>query len=144
MYMLKRRGAKTDPCWRPFFRRRSLLGLLSPVVRAKLLFRISSIIIWTMCFSGTSLSCLQVRPRCQTVSSSCQIEKHGTGLLFCLKRILSVLRKQNDLVHARLSVSKSSMFLWKQGVGYWIETIVDQSFEDLVRDTEQRDGTVAL
>ena len=74
-----------------------------------------------------------------SVMSSCQIDKHGTGLLFCLKRILNVLRKQNDLVHGRLSVSKSSLFLWKLGVDYWFDTIVDQSFEDLVSDTEQRD-----
>ena len=66
--MLKRRGAKTDPCGRPFRKRRNLLRLLSPMERVKLLFRISSIIIWIMCLSGTSLSSLQVRPRCQTVS----------------------------------------------------------------------------
>ena len=33
MYKLKRRGAKTDSCGTPFFKRRSLRGLLSPVVR---------------------------------------------------------------------------------------------------------------
>ena len=60
-----------------------------------------------------------------SVISSCQIDKHGTGLLFCLKRILNVLRKQNDLVHRRLSLSKSSLFLWRQGVDYWFDTIVD-------------------
>ena len=32
-----------------------------------------------------------------SVISSCQIDKHGTGLLFCLKRILNGLPKQNDL-----------------------------------------------
>ena len=37
-----------------------------------------------------------------SVKSSCQIDKHGAGLLFCLKRILDVLRKLNDLVHSRL------------------------------------------
>ena len=36
------------------------------------------------------------------------------------------------------------MFLWKQGVDYWFDAIVDQSFEDLVEDAEQRDETVAL
>ena len=41
-------------------------------------------------------------------------------------------------------MSKSNLFLWKQGVGYWFDTTVDQSFEDLVRDGDQRDGTVAL
>ena len=79
-----------------------------------------------------------------SVISSCQTDKHGTGLLFCLKRILNALRKQNDLVHDRLSVSKSSLFLWKQEVDYWFDMIVDQSFEDLVRETEQKNGTVAF
>ena len=72
-----------------------------------------------------------------SVMSSCQIDKHRTGLLFCLKRILKVLRKQNDLVYGRLSMSKSSLFLWKQWVDYWFDTIVDQSFEDFVMDKEE-------
>ena len=38
--MLKRRGARIDPWGTPFLRRRNLLGLLSPVVRVKLLLRI--------------------------------------------------------------------------------------------------------
>ena len=78
------------------------------------------------------------------VASSCQIDKHGTNLLFCLKRILNVLRKQNDLIYGRLFVSKSSLFLWEQEIDYWFDAIVDQSFEDLVGDAEQRDGMVAL
>ena len=79
-----------------------------------------------------------------SVIISRQIDKHDTSLLFCLKRILNVLPKQNNLIYGRLSVSKFILFLWKQGVDYWFDTIVDQSFEDLVRDAEQRDGTVAL
>ena len=79
-----------------------------------------------------------------SVITSCKIDKHGTSHIFCLKRILNVLRKQNDLIHGRLSVSKPSLFLWKQGIDYWFDTIVDQSFENLVRDAEQRDGAVAL
>ena len=77
------------------------------------------------------------------VISSYQINKHGTSFLFWLKRILNVFRKQNDLIYGGLSVPKSSLFLWKQGVDYWFDAIVDQSFEDLVRDTEQRNRTVA-
>ena len=77
-----------------------------------------------------------------SVINRSQINKHGTSLLFCLKRILNVLRKQNDLIYGRLSVSKSSLFLWKQGIDYWFDTIVDQLFKDLVRDAEQRwDGS---
>ena len=79
-----------------------------------------------------------------SVISSCQIDKHCTSLLFFLKRILNVLCKKNDLIYDRLSVSKSSLFLWEQGVDYWFNTIVDQSFKDHVRNAEQRDGTVAL
>ena len=57
------------------------------------------------------------------VISSFQIDKHGTDLLICLKRILNVLRKQNDLVHGRIFVLKSSLFIWNQGVDYWFDMI---------------------
>ena len=43
-----------------------------------------------------------------SVMSSCQIDKHGTGLLFCLKRILNVLRKQNDFLCQNPSCSFGS------------------------------------
>ena len=79
-----------------------------------------------------------------SVISSCQIDKHGTGLLFWLKRILNALRKQNDLIYGRLFVLKFSLFLRKQGVDYWFNTIVDQSFKGFVRDEEQRYETVGL
>ena len=75
-----------------------------------------------------------------SVISSCQIDKHGTGLLFCIKRTLKVLRKQNDLIYGRLSVSKSNMFFRKQGVDYWFDPIVYQSLEDFWGGR----GTVAL
>ena len=79
-----------------------------------------------------------------SVISSCQIDKHGTSLLFCLKRFLNVLCEQNNLICGRLSVSKCSRLHWKQGVDYWFDTIVDKSFEDFVRDSKQKDGTAAL
>ena len=41
-------------------------------------------------------------------------------------------------------MSKPSLFAWEQGVDNRFNTSVDQSFEDLVGDTEQGDGTVAL
>ena len=140
MYMLKRRGAKTDLRGRPVFRRRSLPDLLSPVVRVKLLFRTSSMIIWTMGLSAGSQQLTGEAMAPDSVISSCQIDEHGTSVLFCFKRILNVLRKQNDLMYGRFSVSKFNLFLWEQRVDYWFETIVDQSFEDLVRDADQRDG----
>ena len=39
---------------------------------------------------------------------------------------------------------KPSLLAWEQGVDNRFNTSVDQSFEDLVGDTEQGDGTVAL
>ena len=111
MYISKRRGAKTDPCGRPFFRSRSLLGLLSPVVspnKFHVLVRQKS----------QQLAGEVTLP--DRVISNCQIDKHGPSL-FCLKRILNVLCKQNDLIYGRLSVSKSSLFFWKQGVDYWLD-----------------------
>ena len=78
------------------------------------------------------------------VISRCQIDKHGTGFLFCLERISNVMRKQNDLAHGRFAVYKSSLLLRKQEIGYWFDAIVDQSFEDLAGDAEHRDSAVDL
>ena len=80
----------------------------------------------------------------ESIISSCQIDKQHTCLVFCLKRTLNVLREQNDLIYGKLCVSKSSLFLWEQGVDYWFEAVVDQLFEDLVGDAEHRDELVAL
>ena len=41
-------------------------------------------------------------------------------------------------------MSKPSLLAWEQGVDNRFNTSVDQSFEDLVGDTEQGDGTIAL
>ena len=41
-------------------------------------------------------------------------------------------------------MSKPSLLAWEQGVDNRFNTSVDQSFEDLVGDTEQGDGAVAL
>ena len=49
-----------------------------------------------------------------------------------------VLVKQLD------PLSKPSLLAWEQGVDNRFNTSVDQSFEDLVGDTEQKDGTIAL
>ena len=58
-----------------------------------------------------------------SVISSSQIDKYGTSLHFCLKRILNVLRQQNDLIYGGIPVSKSSLFFWKQGVDYWLNGV---------------------
>ena len=39
-------------------------------------------------------------------------------------------------------MSKFNLFLWDQEVDHWFDAIVDQSFENPVRDAEQRNGTV--
>ena len=41
-------------------------------------------------------------------------------------------------------MSKPSLLAWEQGVDNRFNTSVDQSFEDLVGDTKQRDRVVAL
>ena len=41
-------------------------------------------------------------------------------------------------------MSKPSLLAWEQGVDNKLNMSVDQSFEDLVGDTEQEDGTIAL
>ena len=79
-----------------------------------------------------------------SVVCSCQIYKHGTGLLFSLETILDVLRQQDGLTHGRPTASKSSLLTREQGVDNRFDTGKDQPFEDLVGDTEQGDGTVAL
>ena len=93
MYMLKRRGSKTNPCGRQFFWRRSLLDLLSPVVRVnsvpnKFYDHLDHVLIRQ---KSQQLAGEATVP--DGIISSCQTNKHGTNLLFCIKRILNVLRK---------------------------------------------------
>ena len=119
--MLKRRGARTDPWGTPFLRRRNLLGLLSPVVRVKLLLRISSIIIRTMCLLGTKFyqKSKQLAGEAtvpDSVIGSCQVDKHGTSLLFRFECILNVLRERSDLIHGGPSTSKARLFPREQRV----------------------------
>ena len=126
MYMLKRRGAKTDPCGTPFFRRRSLLcfavtsGQGEASVPNKFHDHPDHVLVRQ---KSQQLAGEDMVP--DSVASSCQINKHGISLLFCSKRILNVLCEQNDLICGRLSVSKSSLFFWKQGIDYWFNAIVD-------------------
>ena len=128
MYVLKRKGACLACCYQ---------GEAS--VPNKFYDHSDHVLVWQ---KSQQLAGEATVPR--SVISSCQIDKHGTGLLFCRKEILNALRKENDLIYGRLSVSKSSLFLWKQGAEYWFDTIVDQSFEDFIGDAEQINGTVAL
>ena len=69
-----------------------------------------------------------------SVISSCQIDKHSTGFL-CLKKMLNVLRKQNDLIYGIDFPCRNPTCFF--GVDYWFP--YNQSFEDLVGDTEEKD-----
>ena len=108
--MLKRRGAKTDPCGTPFLRCRNLLFLPFPVLgRVKLRLPTISMIMRTMCLSGSNCSSLQVRPWCHSVVGCCEVDKHSSGLLVSRKAILDVLCQQNDLVYGRPPVLKAHL-----------------------------------
>jgi len=66
MWMLKRKGARTDPYGTPFLKHRNLHRLPLPLVRVKLRLPYMSMIMWTMCLSGSNRSCFQARPRCHS------------------------------------------------------------------------------
>ena len=142
---VEKEGARTDPWGTPFLRRRNLLGLLSPVVRVKLLLRISSLHIHT--------NHVLVRQKPQqlageatvpdSVIGSCQVDKDGTGLLFRFECILNALREQSDLIHGGSSASKTRLFPWEQRINKRFDAGVDKSLENLVGNTEQGDRTIA-
>ena len=67
VYMLKRIGARTDPCRRPLVRRRRRLSW-SPAWRMKLRLLINSMMKRTIVLFGSKRSSLSFRPMCQTVS----------------------------------------------------------------------------
>jgi len=109
----------------------------------KLRLPIISMIMWTMCLSGSNCSSLQVRPRCHIVGC-CEVDKHSSGLLFSRKAILDVLCQQGDLVYGRPPVSKIRLLPKEQWVYDWVDTSIDESLEDFKGDTQQRSGTVTL
>ena len=84
--MLYRRGAKTDPCGTPFLRRHNLLCAPLLVVRVKLWFVTSSMIIfdhvpvWQQMQKLAGEAALPYGIIC-----CCEINKHSTGLLFLPK-----------------------------------------------------------
>ena len=97
-----------------------------------------------MRLSGKSLSSLHVRPRCQTVVDSCQINEYGTSILFCLKRILDALRVQGDLIFIGVSTSISRLFLGERWVDEGLDAGIDKSLKVLIENTKQRDRTIAF
>ena len=83
-----------------------LLGLLPPMIRMKLLFWASSVIIRTICLLNQSFSCLLERSRCQTVSQAAVSSTSSAPVFFCLKCVLDALREQNKLIYGGLSPQK--------------------------------------
>ena len=78
-----------------------------------------------------------------SVIGSCQVDKDSTGLLFRFECILNALREQSDLIHCGSSASKTRLFPWEQRVNKRFGAGVDKSLENLVRNTEQGDRTIA-
>ena len=74
------------------------------------------------------------------VISSCQVDKHGTGLFLSLKRVLDILRGRNGLS----PVSKSSLFSRELWIDNWFHTGMNKSLVDFVGDTEQRCWAMAI
>jgi len=113
--MLKRRGARTDPCGTPFLRVRSLLHMLLPVMRVKLRLTTISMIMRTMCLSDRNWSSLKVRPRCHRVVGCCDIDKHSSGLLLSRKSnacVQSVLKAQIKRIKSHYAPSASLFLLF--------------------------------
>ena len=79
-----------------------------------------------------------------SIISRCQVDKHGTGLLLSLKKVLDILRKQNGLVLGLSPVSKSNLFLRELWIDNWFHKGMDKPLEDLVGDTKQRYWAIAL
>jgi len=88
--MLKRRGARTDPCEKPLVRRRNLLLLLFPLERVKLRLLTISTIMWTMCLSRSNCSSLQVRPRCHTVLQAAVRSTNTAPAFFSVGKLSSM------------------------------------------------------
>ena len=139
-----RKEAKTDPCATPFFRRRSLLGLLSPVDRVKLLFRISSMIIRTMCLSGRSLSSCrrgQSARQCHKQLPDQQTSHRPAFFASKVSSMFCVSKTTRSTVD--FPCRNPACFLSARG-----RLLVRHNCRSVVRgssrDTEQRDGMVAL
>ena len=82
--MLKRRGARTDPCGMPFLRHCNLFLLLF-LVNLQLL----SMIMWTMCLSGSNCSSFEMRPWCHTLSWA-SVRSINTAPAFLAKKLSSM------------------------------------------------------
>jgi len=144
--MLKRRGARTDPCGTPFLRRRNLLLWPFTMASEKLRLPTISMIMLTISLSirYQSQQLVSEAEMPYSVASSCEVDKHSSGLLLNRKAILDVLCQQGDLIYGRPPVSKARLLLRGQWVDDWFDTSVDEPLEDFKEETQQRYATVAL
>jgi len=65
------------------------------------------------------------------VVGCCEIDKHSSGLFPYRKSNLDVLCQQGDLIYGRPPVSKARLLMWKQWVGDWFDTSVDEPVKEL-------------
>ena len=107
--MLKRRGARTDPCGTTFLRRRNLLLFPFPVVRVKL-----RLLMDHVPTRQQSRQLLGEAAMPYNVVGCCEIDKHSSGLLLNRRAIIDVICQQGDLVYGRAPVSKARLLLWEQ------------------------------
>ena len=126
--MLYRRGTKTDPCETPFLRHRNLLCVPLPVVRVKLQFVTSSMIILNMCLSGSKVACSWGRSAIWD-QGCCDINKCSIGLLFHLNALLDILSQQSDLIYGWSLMWESRWLPREERVAGGLDTPVDKTLE---------------
>jgi len=111
-----------------FLRRRNLLLLPFPVMRVKLHLPTISMIMRTMCLSGSSL---QVRPQCHTVSQAAARLTNIAPAFFLAEKLSSmscVIRVTWSIVDLRCQ--KAHLLPREQWVNDWDSTSVDEFFKD--------------
>jgi len=79
-----------------------------------------------------------------SIVGCCEVDKHSFGLCFSQKAILDILCQQGDLVYGRPPVSKARLLPREQWVNDWVDTSVDECFEDFKGDTLQAYGMISL
>ena len=90
MYIINKRGTRTNPCDRPFSRRRKLLWLSQPVVGVKLRLQTSFMIIEILRLSGRRCITMQVRPRCHTVSQAAVKSTNTAAAFSSAEKLFSI------------------------------------------------------
>ena len=92
-----------------------------------------------------------------SVTSSCQINKYGTGLLLSLKKSSMFFLSLNKSLkkssknpaeqldpHLTSRVETQSALSREKGINDWLNAGVDKPLEDLVGDTEQRYRSITV